>query len=104
MTPGVRPALTRHMVPGQPDYITPEIFEHALAEVARRSYDDEMEQTWADIKTLADAGVAPEAWQYLLPNAVKVRFTETGPLLHQHALASDSLAPASTRASTSRPW
>jgi flavin-dependent thymidylate synthase len=83
-TPGVRPALTRHIVPGLPDYVTPEIFEHELAEVALKSYRDEMDATWDDIKALAGAGVTPEAWQYLLPNAVKVRFTETGSLLNQH--------------------
>lgn len=84
MTPGVRPALAAQMVPGEPDYVTPLIFDHELAGPAREAFEREMEQTWDDIKALADGGAPPEAWQYLLPNAVSVRFTETGSLLDQH--------------------
>lgn len=84
MTPGARPALAAQVVPGEPDYVTPLIFEHELAEEARQTYEREMERTWDDIAALDDAGVPAEAWQYLLPNAVTVRFSETGSLLDQH--------------------
>ena len=84
MTPGIRPALYRHIVPGAPDYITPEIFFHEFAQEAKKTYDDEMQAIWNDIDSLDKAGIDAETWQYLLPNAVSVRFTETGPLLDQH--------------------
>jgi flavin-dependent thymidylate synthase len=84
MTPGARPVLWTHIVPGTPDYVTPRIFEHERAAKARERYDAEMQQTWDDIAWLAERGVSPEAWQYLLPNAVSVRFTESGSLLDQH--------------------
>jgi thymidylate synthase ThyX len=84
MTPGARPALSAHIVPGRPDYVTPMVFDHPLAGPARAVYEREMSQTWEDIDALARAGVSPEAWQYLLPNAVSVRFTESGSLLDQH--------------------
>lgn len=84
MTPGARPLLTQQMVPGEPDYIEPMIFSHALAEPARALFVAEMERIWDDILALHQNGVSEEAWQYLLPNAVSVRFTETGSLLDQH--------------------
>jgi thymidylate synthase ThyX len=84
MTPGARPRLVAHMVPGKPDYITPAIFEHELASAAKQRYDDEMKRTWDDIAFLAERGVDELTWQYLLPNAVSVRFTESGSLMDQH--------------------
>jgi thymidylate synthase ThyX len=84
MTPGARPILWTQVTPGAPDYVTPAILEHELATSARALYDDEMKRTWDDIALLDERGVSPEAWQYLLPNAVNVRFTESGSLLDQH--------------------
>jgi flavin-dependent thymidylate synthase len=84
MTPGARPELTLHVVPGEPDYITPSLFAHPLAEKARDLYAREMKTVWDDVAFLVDKGVSHEAWQYVLPNAVAVRFTETGSLLDQH--------------------
>jgi flavin-dependent thymidylate synthase len=84
MTPGVRPLLHTRIVPGDPDFITPSLFDHDLAENARDLFTSEMRRTWDDIAFLVDRSVRPEAWQYLLPNAVAVRFTETGSLLHWH--------------------
>jgi thymidylate synthase ThyX len=84
MTPGARPVLWRHIVPGEPDFVTPRIFEHELAAAAKQRYEREMKQTWDDIAWLNERGVSPEAWQYLLPNAVSVRFTESGSLADQH--------------------
>lgn len=84
MTPGARPLLTQQMVPGEPDYIEPMILSHELAGPARQLFVEEMERIWDDILALHQNGVSEEAWQYLLPNAVSVRFTETGSLLDQH--------------------
>lgn len=84
MTPGARPLLAAQVIPGEPDYVTPMIFGHALAGPAMARYGEEMARTWDDIQALDEAGVPAEAWQYLLPNAVSVRFTETGSLLDQH--------------------
>ncbi len=84
MTPGARPVLWTQIVPGQADYITPRLFLDERAAAARLVYEEEMGRTWDDIGFLAARGVDPEAWQYLLPNAVPVRFTETGSLLDQH--------------------
>ncbi len=84
MTPGARPVLWTQMTPGRPDYVTPAVLEHELAQGAKRLYDEEMQRSWEDIAFLAERGVSPEAWQYLLPNAVNVRFTESGSLLDQH--------------------
>lgn len=84
MTPGARPVLWTQVTPGEPDYVTPALLEHELATDARALYDDEMKRTWDDIAFLAERGVSPEAWQYLLPNAVNVRFTESGSFLDWH--------------------
>lgn len=84
MTPGARPVLWTQVTPGVPDYVTPQVFHHELAASAKQVYDDEMQRTWDDIAFLAERGVSEEAWQYLLPNAVNVRFTESGSLLDQH--------------------
>jgi thymidylate synthase ThyX len=84
MTPGARPLLTAHVVPGDADYVLPVIFREADAGAARAAFEAEMQATFADIAFLADRGVPAEAWQYLLPNAVPVRYTETGSLLDQH--------------------
>jgi thymidylate synthase ThyX len=84
MTPGARPLLTAHVVPGEPDYVLPVIFREPDATAARQVFETEMRATFDDIAFLADRGVPAEAWQYLLPNAVPVRYTETGSLLDQH--------------------
>jgi len=84
MTPGARPLLTTHIVPGEPDFVLPVILREPDAGAARAAFEEEMRATFTDIGALADAGVPAEAWQYLLPNAVPVRFTETGSLLDQH--------------------
>ncbi|MGI8906367.1 MAG: FAD-dependent thymidylate synthase [Candidatus Sumerlaeaceae bacterium] len=81
MTPGSRPVLMRHFT-GEPDFVTPEIIRKDAAVQAR--YTDSMEQTWSTINDLLAAGVTPENVSYLLPNAVKVRFTESGDLLNLH--------------------
>ena len=84
MTPGVRPVLWMHMVPGEADYVLPVLLEEPDAEDAKRVFVDEMNAAFADVQFLHDRGVSPQVWQYLLPNAVPVRYTETGSLLDQH--------------------
>jgi flavin-dependent thymidylate synthase len=84
MLPGARPLLTAHVVPDAPDYILPGIFNEALASEARVLYEQEMRDVFEDIAFMVDAGVSPEAWQYLLPNAFPIRFTESGTLMDHH--------------------
>lgn len=84
MTPGARPILWTQVVPGEADFVLPVIFEEPDAERARAVYEHEMRDIATDVATFHEAGVPPEAWQYLLPNAVPVRYTETGSLLDQH--------------------
>lgn len=84
MTPGVRPVLWTHMVPGEADYVLPIIFEEKDAAAARETYEREMRAVFDDVAFFHAQGVSPEVWQYLLPNSVPVRYTETGSLLDQH--------------------
>lgn len=79
--PASRPVLMRHFT-GEPDFVTPEIIRKDAAVLAR--YEDSMHQTWSAINDLLAQGLAPEEASYLLPNAVKVRFTESGDLLNLH--------------------
>jgi thymidylate synthase ThyX len=84
MNPGARPVLHRHVVPGVADYITPLLFEHALAAEAKAVFEKEMQRNAEDIAFLVDRKVVPEDWQYLLPNAFPVRFTDTASLRDHH--------------------
>ena len=81
MTPGSRPILMRHFT-GAPDFVTPEIIRKDAAVLAR--YQDSMEQSWSAMNDLLTDGASPEDVGYLFPNAVKVRFTESGDLLNLH--------------------
>jgi len=81
MTPASRPVLMRHYT-GEPDFVTPEIFRRSEAALAR--YQQSMSESWAVMNQLLDSGENPELVAYLLPNAVKVRFTESGDLLNLH--------------------
>jgi len=86
MTPGSRPALTAHLG-GDPDYVIPRLVLED--EAVRRRYEESMERTWEDIAALRAAGAPAEFAEYLLPNAVSVRFTESADLLnlwHKHAM------------------
>jgi len=86
MTPGSRPALTAH-VSGDPDYIVPRlVLEDARVEAA---YRESMERTWEDMVAVRAAGASTEFAEYLLPNAVAIRFTESANLLnlwHKHSM------------------
>lgn len=82
MTPGSRPVLSGHFVPEQPDYITPMLV--AAVSEAREFYDETMAAVWKNIHALLNLGAAEEHALYLLPNAVSIRFEESGDLLNFH--------------------
>lgn len=81
MTPASRPILMRHYT-GEPDYVLPEIIRRDPKVEAR--YRAAMEDSWQTMNALLDAGENPEHVSYLLPNAVKIRFTESSDLLNLH--------------------
>jgi len=82
MTPGSRPVLSGHFVPEKPDYIIPMLVWETPE--ALEFYEETMERTWKDIAALMNLGVPEEFALYLLPNAVSVRFEESGDLLNFH--------------------
>src|SRR3972149_167766 len=85
-TPASRPCLHRHIT-DEPDYITPELIKQDVK--VEREYQKTMEQTWEAMNRLKALGVSDEFAMYLLPNAVAVRFTESGDLLnlrHKYAM------------------
>jgi thymidylate synthase ThyX len=81
MTPASRPCLPAYLSDA-PDYVTPAVVLEDTA--AKAAYDRSMERTWEAIGRLAALGVSPEDRAYLLPNAVSLRFTESGDLLNLH--------------------
>lgn len=86
MTPGSRPALTAH-VTGDPDYVVPRLVRED--EAVERLYRESMERTWEAVVAVERAGAPREYAEYLLPNAVSIRFTESADLLnlwHKHAM------------------
>lgn len=87
MTPASRPTVHAYLT-AEPDYVLPKLVRHAGGE-AERLYHASMAQTWADIAQLRDLGVSAEWQAYLLPNAVSIRYTETGDLAalrHKYAM------------------
>ncbi len=86
MTPGSRPALTAHLT-GEPDYVIPRLVREDPAVL--EAYVESMERTWEDVAAIRAAGAPAEFAEYLLPNAVTVRFTESADLLnlwHKHSM------------------
>jgi len=81
MTPASRPVFMRHFT-GEPDFIIPEPVKHSDA--AMRRYEDAMADSWQAVNELLSVGESPENAAYLLPNAVKIRFTESADLLNLH--------------------
>jgi thymidylate synthase ThyX len=79
MVPGSRPLLSR-TVPAGVDVVEPELVrdDPASATLFRES----AEAAWHARARLLAAGVAPELALYVLPNALAVRFEESGSLLH----------------------
>jgi flavin-dependent thymidylate synthase len=82
MTPGSRPILSAHLSPDRPDYITPVLVSQAPAALA--FYQETMAGLWKDVGRLLDAGAPAELAMYLLPNAVSIRFEESGDLMAFH--------------------
>lgn len=81
MTPASRPILAGHLTE-QPDYITPALITED--EAIHDLYRDTMNKTWDAITRMKNLGASEEAVQYLLPNAVSIRFTESSDLLNLH--------------------
>ncbi|MBI4355977.1 MAG: FAD-dependent thymidylate synthase [Candidatus Omnitrophica bacterium] len=82
MTPASRPVLSRQVLGGRPDYITPTLI--AQSPEALACYRETMQEVWRAIAQLLELGVSEEYAMYLLPNAVPVRFEESGDLLNLH--------------------
>jgi thymidylate synthase ThyX len=79
MVPGSRPLLTR-TVPGFVDVVEPELIasDPACHDLFRQS----VEAAWDARGRLLKLGAPPELALYVLPNALAVRFEESGSLLH----------------------
>ncbi|MBI1884273.1 MAG: FAD-dependent thymidylate synthase [Chlamydiae bacterium] len=82
MTPGSRPILAGHFLPGKPDYVLPIVIEKTPQ--ALEYFQKIMEKVWVAIEKLMDKGVSEEFALYLLPNAFPIRFEESGDLLSFH--------------------
>jgi thymidylate synthase ThyX len=86
MTPASRPILAGHLT-DQPDYITPELIK--LDDDVRSQYKAAMTRSWDAMNQLRKLGVDQQFVQYILPNAVSIRYTESSDLLnlrHKHAM------------------
>jgi thymidylate synthase ThyX len=78
MVPGSRPLLSR-TVPAQVDVIKPELIRDDPA--CSAIFDEAVGAAWQARASLFEAGVASELALYVLPNALAVRFEESGSLL-----------------------
>lgn len=76
---GSRP-LTSFVDTREPDYVTPAIIERNSD--AAKIHQDWMEELWERKDQLLDDGIPVEYASYLLPNAVAVRFIETGSMMN----------------------
>jgi thymidylate synthase ThyX len=76
--PGSRPLLSR-TVPASVDVIEPELIAEDPASHAR--FVEAVEESWDARNRLVERGVEPELALYALPNALAVRFEESGSLL-----------------------
>ena len=82
MIPGSRPILSRHYVPGKPDYMIPVLIQENRE--ALNDYHQIMRTVWQSIDSLLNMGAREEYALYLLPNAFPIRFEESGDLLNFH--------------------
>ncbi|TFG98645.1 MAG: FAD-dependent thymidylate synthase, partial [Myxococcales bacterium] len=76
--PGSRPLLSR-TVPGRVDVVEPELV--AEDPECRALFQEAVEAAWDARARLLASGADPELGLYLLPNALAVRFEESGSLL-----------------------
>lgn len=81
MTPASRPILGAHLV-DEPDVVVPDLVKRSPE--ALSLYSAATERAWDAARELRSLGVADEFAQYVLPNALVVRFTESSDLLHLH--------------------
>lgn len=79
MTPASRP-MTIFSNVEKPDYITPTFIKETSE--AKKIFDEWMKELWEVKNTLVDNGVTLEFANYVLPNALAVRFEESGSLLN----------------------
>ncbi len=79
MVPGSRPLLSR-TVPPEVDVVEPELIRDEPA--CHALFREACEAAWAARAELLAQGETPETALYVLPNAVAVRFEESGSLLH----------------------
>lgn len=77
-TPGGRPLLTKTHTKN-PDFITPKIITEN--EEAITLYEETMQMLWDVKNKLIEMGVSEEFAVYILPNAVSIRYSQTGNLL-----------------------
>jgi thymidylate synthase ThyX len=86
MTPASRPVLAAH-IHESPDYILPALIREE--EAAEKEFTRMMDFSWERIQQLKKMGVPDEYAHYLLPNAVAIRYSESGDLLnlrHKYAM------------------
>ena len=76
--PGSRPLLSR-TVPGFVDVLEPALIRDDPA--CHAVFQESVEASWSARARLLELGVSPEAALYVLPNALAVRFEESGTLL-----------------------
>ena len=81
-TPGSRPCLMAHFT-GEPDYIEPPLVA-AAGPAAQATYREAMARAWDAATAMLRAGAPAELAAYVLPNAVAIRFTESGDLTGLH--------------------
>ncbi len=79
MVPGSRPLLLFN-VPDRPDVIEPELIAEDPA--CHAVFRESVEASWEARRQLHALGVEPEFALYVLPNALALRFEESGSLLH----------------------
>jgi thymidylate synthase ThyX len=79
MVPGSRPLLTR-VVPGFADVVEPELI--ASDPASHALFRESVEAAWDARSRLLALGAPPELALYVLPNALAVRFEESGSLMH----------------------
>jgi thymidylate synthase ThyX len=79
MVPASRPLLTR-VVPAFADVVEPELI--ASDPACHGLFRESVEAAWAARGRLLELGAPPETALYVLPNALAVRFLESGSLLH----------------------
>jgi thymidylate synthase ThyX len=78
MVPGSRPLLSR-TVPGSPDVVEPDLIRNDPG--CHRLFEDAIAAQWQTRAALLELGASPEIALYVLPNALAVRFEESGTLL-----------------------